>query len=449
MPTPERSKPHVLSKFVYNTLKGDKETLFMPPLGVLDKLFECLYYASMQSEEGQLIQVTVAFFNPFESRKPLARSSRPIEESRYIALDEEIPLTIKTLVKVSKAADPWSSSLAVYYDEDEQLFIYGMLDQAIHSQSFVNYELDTRPELAGYFQAAIQGIGVISVTQKYKLLATLRQNKLVTQFLNVWDFGPISDLLLEKNDAFAEEIRKYMRINFPREKFADWEGRIFRIWTDTLCRILIQIRNYHHGGAILITDNFDGLTVKYPLSYNRLRGAMLRFMRYRIAYEITMRKIPDDDGDVERDIFDRLETYRRKKFEAANELKGAIRFIASHSCVDGLILLDNDMIARGFGTVIDEIQPPAKVYSSPTAGYRESNLKDKAPNEFGTRHQSMISFCWHHAGAIGIVLSQDGEIRVMTKFDKKLIMWENVKTQRYIKGRTNIFHDLEVVENTD
>lgn len=272
---------------------------------------------------------------------------------------------------------------------------------------------------------------------------------MVTQFLNVWDFGPISDLLMKKNDTFAEEIQKYLRTSFPREKFEDWESSIFRIWTDTLCRILIQIRNYHHGGALLITDDFDGLTVKYPLSYARLRGAMTRFMRYRIAYEITLRKVPDNNNDIDRDIFDRLETYRRKKFEAANELKGAIRFIASHSCVDGLIILDNEMIAQGFGTIIDEIQPPPKIYSSPTAGYRLSNLKNRAPTEFGTRHQSMISFCWHNAGAIGIVLSQDGEIRVMTKYDKKLIMWENVKTQRYVKAKTNMFHDLEIVENTE
>jgi hypothetical protein len=44
----------------------------------------------------------------------------------------------------------------------------------------------------------------------------------------------------------------------------------------------------------------------------------------------------------------------------------------------------------------------------------------------GTRHRSMMRYCYAHPGAVGLVISQDGDIRAITKLSSKLVMWEHL-----------------------
>ncbi|MDJ0365921.1 hypothetical protein QMK33_12225 [Hymenobacter sp. H14-R3] len=47
----------------------------------------------------------------------------------------------------------------------------------------------------------------------------------------------------------------------------------------------------------------------------------------------------------------------------------------------------------------------------------------------------MFAYCWNHAGSLGFVVSQDGDIRAITRVGDKLIMWENIKVQQFIKSK--------------
>ena len=92
------------------------------------------------------------------------------------------------------------------------------------------------------------------------------------------------------------------------------------------------------------------------------------------------------------------------------------------------------MVARGFGGVIRSKKMPRKIYISATATATAKSLLPTDPKHFGTRHRSMIAYCWEHPGSLGIVVSQDGDIRVFSRIEDKLIMWENIKTQQYQKS---------------
>ncbi|HEY4323014.1 MAG TPA: hypothetical protein VGN20_03480 [Mucilaginibacter sp.] len=431
---PKYHQPIDLAKHVHNTLKDSKRLsdYSMPSQALLQELFEYLYYASMQSEEGELIKVTVNFYNPRIEIKE-TDDEETLDHWRYTPFKRPIKFNVKNLVKLSKAADPWSSSLAVYYDELDELLIYGLIDQAVHNQSFINHEIDSRPEQAGYFQAEIQGIGIISVRSEYRLIGVLRQNSLVTYFPDVWKFGQISELLKDKAASFINSVKNYLDKYFSDEEIESYKDLIHNIWRDTISRLLIQIKKYHHGGAILITDNVDNLDIKYPIVYTRLRSSMLRFVKTSIAVKLTEEEISRSGKAIDKSLYDKMKIYEYRKREANNELKGAIRFVASQSCVDGLILFNNSLHTLGFGAVIDEIIPPRRVYLSNTSKFKITTLTSKDPKEFGTRHRSMMTYCSQNQNAIGIVVSQDGDIRVMSQFEDKLIMWDNVKTQKYIR----------------
>ncbi|WP_124561720.1 putative sensor domain DACNV-containing protein [Pedobacter sp. KBW01] len=429
---PKTNPPEILAERVYKYLKDKKVIRDRRMATRLEHFFKTLYYASMRTEEGQLIQVSVTFFDP-ETEDLIGDEDDSQDHWSYTSFEEPLEFNEKTLVKLSKAADPWSSSIAVYFNEKGELLIYGLIDQALHSQRFVNHESETQPKHAGLFQASIQGIGIIAATDGYKMIGVLRQDSLARQFNDVWKYGQISELIEEKSGTFVNIIGSFIAKRYPGLEIEDYMDFIHDVWRDSLSRILIQIRKYNHGGALLITSKTDGLVINYPMQYIRLRGAILRFIRTSISLRQVEKQISMSRDYIERELFDELRSLETKKQQVNNELKGAIRFIASQSCVDGLIVMKDNLSTFGFGAVIDKIDPPEFIHQA--RGSKFSTTDPKRPKNFGTRHRSMMTYCSRHPGSIGIVISQDGELRVMSQFDDKLVVWDNVKIQKYLRSK--------------
>lgn len=427
-----------LAKYVFDRLQHSRLGLAIPCLKVLEDLFECLFYASMRTEESELIKVTLTIIDP-KNPDPNPPEKSVSERWSYVAFEKTIDLDIKSLVKISKAADPSASSLAVYYDETGKLFIWGMIDLAMHYQSFLNYESESGSEQPGLFQVFINDIGTLNVLFDYELLATLKQNVLVQRYVDIFTIGPISKILRKNASAIKTEIKQYLNLNHPEEDFKDWDSFVEEIWTQTISRLLIKIQNYQHGGALLITDEVAELDIKYKLNYERLNLAMANYAKETINCYVTETKIEERLHTGKQVITKKLyvdETISAyAKLEVANEIKGSVSFLASQSCVDGVVLFGQNMVAKGFGTVIKSKKMPKTIYVSPTATGTVKSLLATDPKHFGTRHRSMISYCWSYPGSVGFVISQDGDIRVFSKIEDKLVMWENIKTQQYLKSR--------------
>ena len=48
------------------------------------------------------------------------------------------------------------------------------------------------------------------------------------------------------------------------------------------------------------------------------------------------------------------------------------------------------------------------------------------PQTFATRYRSMMRYCFANANSIGFVVSQDGEVRAMTRVKDTMLFWPNV-----------------------
>jgi len=435
----ENSRPNDLAVLVQHKLRLTKSSSTLPELKVLEDLFDCLFYSSMCKEESELIRVTVTFIDP---KNPDPAPPRHIVPERWscVAFDHHVMMTTKSLAKLSKAADPASSSLAVYYDEKGCIYIWGMIDQAMHYQNFLNYESDTGSEQPGLFQVSISDIGTLNVLFDYELLATLKHNVLVKRYLDVLTIGPISKMLRKNADFLKIAVKNYIEQNHPGENYTDWENFLDGLWIQTFSRLLLKIQNYQHGGAILIADDSADLDVKYRIHYERLTLAMVSHARAAIDNFVAESKIEGDLSSGKRSVSKSL--YLREtgsfydKKGTGDEIKGAISFIASQTCVDGVVLFNRSMVSNGFGAVLRAKKMPRKIYVSSTATATPKSLEPHDPRHYGTRHRSMIAYCWNHPSSLGLVISQDGDIRAFSKVEDKLIMWENIKTQQYLTGRS-------------
>lgn len=436
----QNSTPKDLAKLVFKRLQGAKVSSPLPSQEILNNLFEILFYASLKTEESDFIKVTVTLI---DSNNPDPTPPERIVNERwqFTRFEEPIPFSVKNIVKLSKAADPWSSSLAIDFNSENELFIWGLIDQAIHYQSFLHYEADSGPEQPGLFQTSITGIGNLVVIFDYELVATLKQNILISKYLNIFDRGTINKVIKKFASSYENEIKSYLEKDFTHEDYDSWEGYITYVYTQTLSRILIRIQNYHHGGAFLITQNFESdLDIKHKIKYSRLFESICELVKQTISnyfYSNMMQSeyLEKDKKRIPIELYLEESVSTIIKEESNNELKGAIRFISSLSCIDGLVVLDSELNVKGFGVVIKSIELPDNIYISRSTNLVIKNLVEVNPNHFGTRHRSMFSYCWKNEGTLGFVISQDGDIRVITRIGDKLIVWENVKVQHFFKSR--------------
>ncbi|EDM37968.1 hypothetical protein PBAL39_16124 [Pedobacter sp. BAL39] len=433
----KNAKPQDLAVLVHDKLKRSKRSPVVPELNVLNDLFDCLFYTSMCKEESDLIKVTVTFIDP-GNPDPHPPRRRVAERWSCISFDSPIPLTTKSLVKLSKAADPSSTSLAIYYD-DKGLYIWGMIDQAMHYQNFLNYESDTDSEQPGFFQVSVKDIGTLNILFDYELLATLNQNILVQRYLDVLTIGPVAKILKKNSEFLKRTLKQYLAEQHPNQTFSDWEDFLDNLWIQTLSRLLLKIQNYQHGGALLIADESPDIDIKYKIHYQRLIYAMIAYAQASIDTHVLENEIStqlrEGKRHVSKTLYQRESMALLQKAGTADEITGAINFIASQTCVDGVVLFNRDMVSNGFGAVLRAKRMPRKIHVSATATATIKSLTPADPKHYGTRHRSMIAYCWNHPTALGLVISQDGEIRAFAKIDDKLIMWEKIKTQQYIKNQ--------------
>jgi hypothetical protein len=133
------------------------------------------------------------------------------------------------------------------------------------------------------------------------------------------------------------------------------------------------------------------------------------------------------DGVVLRDheVLFRSWYYLAQRSDALAAVAGAVSTLASLTRIDGALLLQDGFSVAGFGVEIRTKADVKTVYVAQDENATDINEVD--PSDYGTRHRSMMRYCYAHPGAVGLVISQDGEIRAMTKVSSKLIMWEQLQ----------------------
>ncbi len=427
--------PKDLASHVHAQLRRRKEK--PPDVSILTELFEVMYFASLTREENEAISCRVAFINR-EAPDPFPPQRITLDRWQYFVFREDLEFTVPNVTKLSKAADPWGSTLAVDCDNDKGLRIWGLIDQSVHYSTFVMKEASVGPEMPGLFQALIQGVGDIAAYKTYVWLGGLRHGNLTTTQSRVFEEGPVHARL-------AQFVRQYQRMVRDRVSKKEYKGRehwpisLEDQWITSVCRLLIGIKRYGHGGAVLISDEGADLKPKYHLRYPRLIEALVSlgaatiretYLRDQIWAQYAEASKPEMPTKLHRD-------YSRLNWEveeATNQVTGCIRFLTSLSRVDGLIWLDSRLHLQGFGVEIKSAQDPAHLLRADAASAKRTSAL--SPEHFGMRHRSMMRYCGINQNSVGFVVSQDGNVRAIMSFGNRVVLWENVRLQRILITRS-------------
>lgn len=417
--------PADLAGLISERLKRDK--VRAPRLDVLTRFLEVIYFVSLKTEEAQPVRCWVTFLNPRDpdAQPPLPRSDR----WSVISLANRIPFNARNLAKLAPAADPWSTAIAAYHDKGE-LYIWGLVDQTVHASTALVRESSPSYAPPGMFYVIAQGTAELSVYREDGLIARLRQDTVITRERDVLWRGPIYKRLLPSIRRLRYRVIKEAGSEAYDASFFS-PGGIEEEWLGTLSRLLIGIQRYRHGGALLISDTREDLRFKYPCRYNRLSECLIRRTVHQVRASAAMHEI--NDKYIQRDkhrlpmrLYYAEANARSQGEDCDAELTGCVRFLSSLSRVDGLIHCDFELRCDGFGVEILVGGDPKQVFQANASDPSAKDLVPLDPSHFGMRHRSMMRFCARHPGAVGFVISQDGDIRVMVAEKSKLYVWENV-----------------------
>ncbi|HSG70369.1 MAG TPA: hypothetical protein VLA12_08130 [Planctomycetaceae bacterium] len=424
--------PHHLAKLVGQALA--QRSLQPPSHRVLRKLFETLYFASLKTDEARLCRCTVNFLDSTAARNDF---SPPTEEDRWTVtpFDKPIKLEVRSLLKLAEAADPAVSSLAIYSDANDDLFICGMVDQELRYGDRVALDANEDPQRPGLFQATINGVAAISVYKNFSLLGSLEQNNLITQYHDaLWD-GPIHQRLKQNLGTSLLDRLALIEIDSTPAQIEQLKDELLVRWLNAICRILYNIQKYGHGGGLLIVPAYPApdLNIKYELAYRRLPKVLLQVSELQVSKHQIHSSISEQcrTPDAPLPYDSHLNSIRcMKELERLkNELLGCNRFIASLSRVDGFVLMDKSLAVHGFGVEARADDPIEEINVAGNATAVPRLMRSVKIDQFGTRHRAMMRYCNRHAESLGFVVSQDGDIRAIVKHRGQLILWENINVQ--------------------
>lgn len=427
--------PHDLAVYVYGR-KADAPQ--RPAIGILDVLFHTLYLTSMRREEGTPITCSISYVNP---KNPDPDPPPIIRDPRWTValLAKPIEYTSANLTKLALAADPASSCLVVYPNRKNELQIWGLIDQQGGFQSMLSHESEGGWSPPGTLHVQVLGPGHLVVMDEFRLLAELNGDHLVEDSVDVF---MNTDIRRKFRRGFEQRIRDIL----AKVKKAGYGSRsnifphAYDQWITTVRRILLRARTFGHGGAFLFTDapSASRLNTKYDLVYDRLPKLLDNIAVYSaIKNECgnrIMKQLGSDANSIDAELFLDSTIAKDDHEDACEALTGAIAYVASLSRVDGLVLLDYNLVVRGFGCEIiakgdNKCQAYRAIHSSPTRG----KLRRLDIQRFGTRHRSMVRYCTEDKSSVGFVISHDGPVRAISCSSSRLYFWDNVELSRRIE----------------
>ena len=99
-----------------------------------------------------------------------------------------------------------------------------------------------------------------------------------------------------------------------------------------------------------------------------------------------------------------------------------------------MIWLDSQLHLKAFGVEITGGNDPGQVFLALNS--RATKTKELNLNQYGTRHRSMLRYCAAHPNSVGFVVSQDGDVRAITRSGDRVLLWDNVRIQSLRNART-------------
>jgi hypothetical protein len=417
-----------LARLITTKLHSLRSTLPspVPTVPVVREVLEVAFYASLRSEEGRFLRTSITFAHPNrpEIRPHLRRHCYP----SFTKFERSLRFDVGTMAKLSRAVDQWVGSLAVFGTTRKNLAAWGIIDQAVGGNLRLHQEPGSGFSLPGLFTVNVDGVGDLSAYHGRLFLGAIRKNIVVSkQHAALQSTAPIMAVV-----PYLRRIALGIKRAVPPNRHQATsliEGTLLDGWIGALSRLCIGIRRNGAGGTLLLTgarSPKDVLHMTYGFPYDRLASAVALYALDRTYHTTVDEPLWDMEELVPSDMVVDESLAEADLDDRESELAGALKLVASLASLDGATVLTTDLKVLGFGAKIDAPEFRGRVYDGPAL--ERGTVRPLDITRLGTRHGSAIRYCAWDRKAIALVVSQDGDVRMIAHHGTRLTLWESVKT---------------------
>ena len=390
----------------WQTVPGQQFEL--PEDQILQELLETCYHASFRTSEQRVVQCVVAYASFADIREGALRLGRPVV------------LTDSELVRLSPVTQHRQTVIGCE-QMDGWLRIWGFFD---YGHAWVQHSAGDPPavpiQLADFppdcLSITIEGPGALTISQGRTGLVRLRNGRVIFPQEDLFQTvqNPLGRFFRQLIDDL---LKSTQRRDLSATAEASGQRTLLNIYTTSILAILERIRLTQHGGSVVISRapfNEQLAHVTYTVSEHA--GLAGEIIAYKALDDLLRESHSDFEAAAE------LERCRARLelHQTSRRLIRGISRISLLAAVDGAVLLDDHLRIHGFGVRFPVLLPPGTTVLDALTG------SEYLCDQWGLRHQSVFSICQKCEQAIGLVVSQDGEVKAVKADDGRLTFWDGI-----------------------
>lgn len=386
------------------------EQFTLPNDQILQKLLETCYHSSFRTSEQRTVQCVVAY-----------ASSADIPDGVLQLANRPVILTDSELVRLSPVTQHRQTVIGC--DQmDGWLRIWGFFE---HGHAWVQHSagdptatpiqpVDFPPDC---LTIAIDGPGALTISRGRTGLVRLRDGQTIFPKENLLqsEQNPLGIFIHE----LVADLQSCALYGEPPSSTDESVGQrsLLNIYTTSILSILERVRLRQHGGSVVISRvPFEKHLAHVTYAMTERTGLIEDIMAYKSLFDLlrTTESTPDTAAELERSQTELAlgRTSRR--------LIRGISQISLLAAVDGAVLLDHHLRIQGFGVRFPLILSPDTTVLNALTG------SDHMCDQWGLRHQSVFSVCQACEQAMGLIVSQDGEVKAVKAVDGQLMFWDGI-----------------------
>jgi len=388
----------------------------------LSSFLSVAYQASLLREEGRPIECRIALLGlDHGDGKGFARIGfRLFRFSRpRIFAEQEIR-------RVAPATGFYRSMIAVQRREDRNFEISGMIHTGEWSRDLTVGVDGLNHPIPDWLIIHVRGPGNLVICRGAVRVATLLNGRIEGHGFDLFTSSWLSERYRRLGDGFAAKP-----LASPSGEVAVREDLVSNIGQSFLKRVIREMRNSRHGGALVFVPRFlagsllksgGPLRAKYRIDEGCTESP------FRMIFEDVSRRLVQiaiAKGRVSIGWKEYLEWFEELPYTYSQRFLELASWLSDLTAVDGCLLLDHEFTVLGFGV---EIQIPG--FEDETI-YQALDIEASAcvlesVESAGTRHRAAYRLSRRHEECLTIVVSQDGTVKFVANHRGKVTYWNHL-----------------------
>ena len=409
---------------------GIDPSVQLPDRSVLEQVISTCYQASLMREEER----PVLFRLIIRDHHLFPPDDGPPTGLHRLQFSEMRPFNEYELHRLAPAADYYRELIGVALGPEKRVQIWGMVHSGTRWMQPIRGGTKAVPPLPSSPVIYVRGPGRIAVGIGPEIIASLNGGQISCPSLDIFSASWLAESFASVRSE-TEEMHEAARAR-SKKPWAKLDPKFERIiGQQVIRRIVSLISSSHHGGMLVylpteMSPDNSAMNRHISLKYQfreeeprqRFRTLVLRIM----GTFAELHGEPENSAKVVG-----WQEYVNSRSEEIALLDEAIfdlaHFIAALSAIDGAVVMTKSQELLGFGGVISGEAEDVKTVAR--ALDIEGRVTQKEfVEEVGTRHRAAYRLCHELRDALAVVISQDGNARVVKWHNGSVTYWDEAAT---------------------